>query len=256
MDRPDPPIARSWYDIADVAPGVRWITEPHVDPLLSANLWWIRGSDRDAVIDTGVGVASLHSRVPGLFARTPLGVLTHAHLDHSGGAHEFAEVAVHAAERPLVEAPPPVTLRGGDVYETLGLDPRGKPVPGYLLLALPYPSYDPGRYAPRPARVTWEVHDGDRVDLGRTVLTVVHLPGHSPGSIALYDEHTGRLFSGDVAYDGELLDELTGSDVSNYLASMQRLRTLDVRVVYPGHGAPFDGRTLDRIIRDYIRSRT
>jgi len=41
---------------------------------------------------------------------------------------------------------------------------------------------------------------------------------NSPGRIALYDRHSGELSSGDVVYDGELLDELPGSDIPAYIA--------------------------------------
>jgi len=129
-------------------------------------------------------------------------------------------------------------------------------VPDVLLRARPSPSFDPERYAIRAATVTRTLVDGDRLDLGDRALTVVHLPGHSPGSVALLDERAGWLFSGDVVYDDELLDDLVGSDVGRYVGSMRRLSTLDVRTVYPGHGAPFGGDVLHRIIREYVRSRT
>jgi len=48
---------------------------------------------------------------------------------------------------------------------------------------------------------------------------VLHLPGHSPGCIALYDAKSQELFSGDIVYDGDLLDELPGSDIPTYSGS-------------------------------------
>ena len=50
--------------------------------------------------------------------------------------------------------------------------------------------------------MTQKLNDGDMLDLGDRCLRVVHLPGHSPGSIALLDVGSDRsLFSGDVVYD-------------------------------------------------------
>lgn len=60
---------------------------------------------------------------------------------------------------------------------------------------------------------------------------MLHLPGHSPGSIALFDESDGTLFSGDVVYDDVLLDELPGSDREEYVHTMNRLREVPVRIV-------------------------
>ena len=69
---------------------------------------------------------------------------------------------------------------------------------------------------------------------------MLHLPGHTPGSIALLEERTGTLYSGDIIYDGALIDDLPNSDVAAYRRSMQFLADLDVSVVHPGHGHSFD----------------
>jgi glyoxylase-like metal-dependent hydrolase (beta-lactamase superfamily II) len=84
----------------------------------------------------------------------------------------------------------------------------------------------------------------------------LHLPGHSPGSIALWDEGAGALFTGDVIYDsGMLLDELDGSNIADYRASMERLLRLPVEVVYSGHGEPFGRALLQDRARAYLRLR-
>jgi glyoxylase-like metal-dependent hydrolase (beta-lactamase superfamily II) len=85
---------------------------------------------------------------------------------------------------------------------------------------------------------------------------VLHLPGHSPGSIGLWEAKTGTLFSGDAVYDGPLLDQLDGSDVSDYIRTMQRLRALPVRVVHGGHDASFGRERLIKLIDTYLSSRS
>ncbi|WP_445189935.1 MBL fold metallo-hydrolase [Pseudonocardia sp. Cha107L01] len=125
-----------------------------------------------------------------------------------------------------------------------------------LITARPHPDFDPADYRLRPARVTRALGDGDTVDLGDRAFTVLHLPGHSPGGIALFEERTGTLFSGDVVYDGELLDELDGSDIEAYLATMRRLRELPVHTVHAGHDSSFDGARLHDIIDTYLRVRS
>ena len=64
------------------------------------------------------------------------------------------------------------------------------------------------------------LREGGVVDLGDRHFEVIHLPGHSPGSISLREESTGVLFSGDVVYDRVLLDNASHSNVDDYLASM------------------------------------
>ncbi|WP_033821178.1 MBL fold metallo-hydrolase [Kitasatospora sp. MBT63] len=243
----------NWYREHPTGTGVVRITEPYVDPLLSANLWWLPGTDRDLVVDAGLGVVPLRPALPRLFERDPLVVLTHAHLDHVGGAHEFRERAAHTAAVSLLAGGVPAALYGADLYARLGLDPGDGPVPGLLLKSLPHPGYDPRGYRVEPVEVTRPLADGDRIELGGRTLTVLHLPGHTPGCLALLEERTGALYSGDVVYDGLLIDDLPDSDVPAYRRSMAFLAELDVSVVHPGHGRSFDGARLRELAAGYLR---
>src|SRR5205823_7652303 len=108
-----------------------------------------------------------------------------------------------------------------------------------LLSALPRPGYDVDAYAVKPCPANHVIIDGDVVDLGDRAFEVMHLPGHSPDSIGLYEAASGTLFSGDAVYDGPLLDGSPDSDVRAYVATMERLRALPVEVVHGGHEASF-----------------
>jgi glyoxylase-like metal-dependent hydrolase (beta-lactamase superfamily II) len=70
-----------------------------------------------------------------------------------------------------------------------------------------------GSFRQQPCAQVTEIDEGDVIDLGDRAFEVLHLPGHSPGSIGLLDCSAGILFSGDAAYDGPLLDELGDSDI-------------------------------------------
>jgi glyoxylase-like metal-dependent hydrolase (beta-lactamase superfamily II) len=85
-----------------------------------------------------------------------------------------------------------------------------------LLTALPHAGYQLSRYKIIPAPLTGHLDEGDVVDTGDRVFRVFHLPGHSPGSIALYEPATETLFSGDVIYDGALIDNALHSDPERY----------------------------------------
>jgi glyoxylase-like metal-dependent hydrolase (beta-lactamase superfamily II) len=82
----------------DHRPDLTLLTEPHVDRFLRCNIWHVRGRDRDLLIDTGLGIASLTSAAGDLFEKPLAAVATHTHMDHTGGMHEFAERFVHAIE--------------------------------------------------------------------------------------------------------------------------------------------------------------
>jgi glyoxylase-like metal-dependent hydrolase (beta-lactamase superfamily II) len=245
----DLPVAPQWFRFTALDDRITLIEEPNVRDLLRANLWHLRGRDRDVLIDCGLGVTALAPLLRERFGREPVLVLTHAHLDHMGSAHEFSHIWAHPLER--VDEPAPGSLYGPVLAAQLGLD---EPLPPVLLTARPHGDYAVGSYLVQPARLTRPLADGDLVELGDHTLTVLHLPGHSPGSIALFDESDGTLFSGDVIYDDVLLDCLPGSDTEQYARSLRRLRNLPVRLTYPGHGRSFGPDRLHHLIDNYLHT--
>jgi glyoxylase-like metal-dependent hydrolase (beta-lactamase superfamily II) len=90
---------------------------------------------------------------------------------------------------------------------------------------------------------------------GSLAFEVLHTPGHSPGGIALFERTTGLLFSGDVVYDGQLLDDLPGSDLAAYGRSMRRLLALPVRTVHGGHGPSMGPERFREVIRGWLEAR-
>ncbi|NGO68492.1 MBL fold metallo-hydrolase [Streptomyces boncukensis] len=250
-------IVDHWFTLSEEYGGVAGYTEPHVHPLLRANIWHIPGRDRDLVVDSGCGIAPLADRLPRLFAHTPALVLTHSHLDHMGGAHEFAERWAHAAEAAQLRAPETwISLRGADFPEDFrtAMAELGAPLGESLLTALPWEGYDPGAHHLRAAPPTRALADGEVLDLGDRRFEVLHLPGHSPGSIGLYERDTGILCSGDVVYEGPLLDDAPGSDREAYRATMERLLRLPVTRVLCGHGPSLGPERLREICRAYLGS--
>jgi glyoxylase-like metal-dependent hydrolase (beta-lactamase superfamily II) len=120
---------------------------------------------------------------------------------------------------------------------------------------VPSEDYNPRSYAVLPAPATRIVQEGDVIDIGYRRFEVLHLPGHSPGSIGLWEAETGTLFSGDAIYDGPLLDELPGSDIPTYVSTMKRLRQLPVSVVHAGHDPSFGRVRLRELCDAYLAKR-
>ncbi len=255
----DLPVADPWFVRERVDDTVTLVSEPHVHALLRCNVWHVRGRDRDLVVDTALGLAPLRDVVAaGTATDRPLvAVATHAHGDHVGGLHEFRERWVHRAEAAAVAGTAETTLDATAFGEAVVGPYRaaGYDIPELLVDAVP-----PGRTAGAavtvaPAPATRVLDDGDVVDLGDRAFEVLHLPGHSPGSIGLWDADSGVLFSGDAVYDGPLLDELDGSDPAAYVATMARLRELPVTVVHGGHEASFGRERLVEICDAYLARR-
>ncbi|MFD9390128.1 MBL fold metallo-hydrolase [Streptomyces sp. NPDC060000] len=158
-------------------------------------------------------------------------VLTHFHEDHAGGAAEFAalagsEILAHAAEasvlRGEVPGPPPV------------LEDWERPLHSAAQQHLPQ-----GEFV-RPDRIT-EVGDGTVLGFGDGA-RVVHVPGHTHGSIAVQLPAHGVLFTGDSAaaspVDGTVLPGVFHLDRPLALASFRRLAALDADMACFGHGDP------------------
>ena len=83
------------------------------------------------------------------------------------------------------------------------------------------------------------LRDGEKIEIGNGELTVIHVPGHSPGGVALYDKEGGYVISGDSLFSGSIgRTDLPGGDMRQLIGAVRsRLLTLPPdTVVYPGHG--------------------
>lgn len=232
-----------WFEIERLDDGVTLIREAQIEPFIRCNIWHLRGRDGDLLFDSGTGAVSLREHLPLLTERPLLAVASHSHFDHIGGHHEFPERAVHAAEAEIMASP----SRRNTVAEHWVTDS--------MFLVPPSPGFTAADYEVRAAPATRLLQDGEVIDLGDRRFEVIHLPGHSPGSIALWEAATGILFSGDVVYEGELLDNAYHSDVGQYVASMERLREMPVRVVHAGHFASFGRDRMVELVDDYLAGR-
>jgi glyoxylase-like metal-dependent hydrolase (beta-lactamase superfamily II) len=252
------PVASRWFERRSIGGGVTLLWEPHVSPLLRCNIWHVRGRDSDLLIDTGLGVASLRDAAHDLFDKSLLAVVTHTHVDHMGSMHEFAVRYVHEAEAEAMATAAndlPLDLAALDPKTQRALRAIGYDVSAGLLTAVPRRNFDVAEHRLHPAAATRLLKDGDIVDTGDRAFEVLHLPGHSPGSIGLWEAKTRTLFSGDAVYDGPLLDEIPGADIATYVATMRRLRDLPVDVVHGGHDASFGRARLIEIVDGYLAKR-
>jgi glyoxylase-like metal-dependent hydrolase (beta-lactamase superfamily II) len=247
-------IANSWFERKTIDDQITLLWEPYVHDWLRCNIWHVKGRERDLLIDTGMGISSLRAAAADIFKKPLSVVITHTHLDHMGSAYEFDHCLCHPSEAAkLSSAADGLPLRWSDwpedVFKSMEIDHD----PGeYVISALPHAGFEIDNFKMQAATPAALLNEGDRVDIGNRNFEVLHLPGHSPGSIALWEEGNGTLFSGDVIYDGPLLDKLDGSDIRQYVRSMERILTLPVKVVHGGHEPSFDGERMREIARAYL----
>jgi hydroxyacylglutathione hydrolase len=178
-------------------------------PKPAAHVYVLLG-ERPALVDAGLPESgtAVHDGLRALGVlpdEVALVLLTHEHADHAGGARAFPNALL--AAHPLAAA----KLRHGDGRATHA------------------------RASPREPEL--ELYDRSLVHAGGLALRVLHTPGHTSGSVCLYEETRGLLFTGDTAFArGTLTDVFASGSRGDHVASLQRLLALPVRLLLPGHG--------------------
>jgi len=160
-------------------------------------------------------------------------VITHHHSDHAGA---LADVVARTGAQVLAHAIDAAVVRGDSPPGNA--DRRG-------LARLLTPVLGKSAKPPAPCRVDRELADGDEIELDGGA-RVLHVPGHTPGSIALYVPARRLLFAGDAASSALGLGPPRGpfglfnEDQAQARASFRKLAELDFDAAFFGHGKPLD----------------
>ncbi len=230
-----------WYETIRFSDDITLIHEPWIKPFYRCNIWHVRGRDHDLLFDSGLGHVSLRNHVPLVTERPLIAVASHTHFDHIGSHHEFPGCCVHHAEAEILRDPRNEwTL--ADRYATdemFDAQPEG---------------WNAKNYAIEPADVARTLQHGDIIDLGNRAFVVIHTPGHSPGGIGLYEKSTGIFLSGDIIYDGPLIDDAYHSNIPTYVQTLQSLKTLKPTIIHGGHFPSFGPTRYQQLIGEYLAS--
>jgi glyoxylase-like metal-dependent hydrolase (beta-lactamase superfamily II) len=239
---PTPPHATpDWFVREILGPDISRIWEPHVHSYFRSNVFHVVGRDLDLIVDAGMGILPLRPMLHLSQGKPVLAVATHIHVDHFGGLSEFDARAGHREEAAFF----------ADMADEHTLAHLFRTQPE-AVDRLPNAGWQPQRFQVRAAPLTRTLDEGDRIETGDRSLRILHLPGHSPGSIGLLDERNGDFFAGDAIYRGRLIDDLPGSHVKSYRATMRRLLEVEFSRAYCGHGEPIDQKELRSTARAYL----
>ncbi|MCD6474282.1 MAG: MBL fold metallo-hydrolase [Thermoplasmata archaeon] len=168
--------------------------------------------EKIALIDAGTGfeTKNLIKEIEEYADKIDIIILTHEHLDHCGGAaklkkHFNAKVAMHERGSIAVEEGIFSEFFNARIERT---------------------------------RVDIKLKGGEIIKLGEYELHVIRTPGHSMGSICLYEPNKKALFSGDTIflYGGIGRTDFPGGNATLFKKSIEKLSKLDVKALYPGHG--------------------
>ena len=179
-----------------------------------SNIFLIEG-ERPILVDSGTGQDSgtVIGRIREVCPDGPsMIVATHCHYDHAGGLHDLVEEFGCEAYAGELDTP---SIRDADDRYTLASAFDG---------------------VVRPVDVR-DLKDGDVLDLGDSRFRVISTPGHTRGSICLYDEASGALISGDTLFEtGVGRTDFAGGSMTDLRRSLAVLSNIDIRELYPGHG--------------------
>jgi hydroxyacylglutathione hydrolase len=169
------------------------------------------------VVDGGDGVDDVTDRLKRLGLRARYLVHTHAHFDHISCVGRLRELTqapalLHPADLPIYHDQP-------RLVKLFGLSP-----------------------IPEVVELDGDLHDGDRIEVGRVTCDVLHTPGHTPGSVcfAIGGSSNTRLLTGDTLFAGAIGRwDLGGTSMEDIVSSIRRklLDFPDATPVVPGHGA-------------------
>lgn len=218
----------------EIVRGIYTVGGPGLSAGGDAAIYLVDGSERAALIDAGTGEATgriiRNIEKCGVETRKiELLVLTHCHVDHSGGVPDFQrelglEVTAHK-----------------NCADILAIGDDRRTAAGWYGVSLP------------PIRIDRAFYEDElRLSLGDDELVCLFTPGHSPGSISIYLDRDGQriLFGQDV--HGPIHPQLE-SDADLWQQSLERLIALKADVLCEGHFGVFrPAEAVESYIRSYL----
>jgi glyoxylase-like metal-dependent hydrolase (beta-lactamase superfamily II) len=212
MEHKRPPLQKeiAWTDLGN---GIINFSTPPV----GFQQYLILGTEKALLVDTGMGIGSLKQAVSQVTDLPVIVVNTHCHPDHAGGNAEFDPALINPADLDVFERMATKEFRIQDVSRM----PDGTSFVSQL-----QPT------GPKPVFAT----DGQLIDLGGRTVQLIFTPGHTHGSLCVFDLTTGALFTGDnVQANATALVEWNATSVEEFYASMEKLAALPITRILGGH---------------------
>jgi len=206
-----------------------------------ANIFVIGNCSECIVIDAGLGLGNLKD-----FIKNNLGfidikvILTHSHFDHSLGLTDFNknEILLTRQIKKNLQESALLGLKYLKQKDFFHQDDYKKT----LARSVNFPNFFNGNFKLIK----------DEIRLGKYVLKVLSLPGHTDDSIILYLEKEAIIFSGDALYNGKIFFKCKNSSLSDFNNSLHTISKLKFNSIMPGHNETLSHDLTQSIIRKWL----
>jgi hydroxyacylglutathione hydrolase len=223
-------------EIRELTYGIFIIPE---SPFLDSNIYLIKNSDEFLLVDTGNGITYQKSidamkKIEGFSINKIRKIIqTHCHIDHILGLYQFLK---QIEPKPQIIA----SVQGAEIIEKADKNliiPMAGQMMNSMFGDLAEMLTGSGIY---PVDVDVKLEDGDHFDFGKLDFNVIHTPGHTEGSMCLYEADKKILFSGDTVFTKGSFGrvDFPGGSASKLKKSLEKLSKLDVEILLPGHMSP------------------
>jgi glyoxylase-like metal-dependent hydrolase (beta-lactamase superfamily II) len=218
--------SNEWFEVYEVGPDIWAIYEPFQWQEVISYL--IVGTNKALLFDTGNGLGDIKAIVDQLTEKPVMVLNSHSHIDHIGGNYQFDHILSVATDFTLGRT-------HGIKNEMVATEAS----PQALCKALPA-GVTAENHQIRPFTIQKRVKEGDVIDLGVRQLKVLHITGHTDDAIALLDEESGFLWTGDSFYEGPIWLYAPETDLAAYRNSIARLAKLapTLTALFPAHNTP------------------
>jgi len=201
---------------------------------LDVACYLVVGEESACLLDTCTGVGNIRDFVRSITELPLTVVLSHAHMDHCGGAGWFDKVWLCHSELPILKIHSDISFRCSFFNSHLGLN------------------LSESDFLPVPLEGYLDIPESMELDLGGVTVKLLLFPGHTPGMICPLIPEDRALIIGDACDDNVLLFDRFSSTVSVYQKNLQKVKDLDhfYDNVYGNHGVfVFPKELIDNVLQ-------
>lgn len=204
-----------------------------INEMNKTTMYLINGASKALLIDTGLGITNLPKLIKKLCGEKQVIVVnTHAHEDHNSGNNQFSNIYVG---------------RYDEVYAHRKMTEETRKLMRQLYFQEAIANgFEFEKWEPGPSEKVYSVKENELIELGDYTFRILEVPSHTLGSIVLWEEKTGWMFTGDIMLTWEVWGHLTDSilapsaSLKTYLNSLRKLLPYSEKItwVFPSHGVP------------------